>query len=60
MGAMAGDPVSWRPGWGSQLGEVAQWAGGWGLGEAEAQGRARGVVAVEDGDGDIPRIFLII
>lgn len=54
MGAVAGDPVNRGPGLGSQLAEAAQWAGPWAPGEAEAQGQPCRVVAVEEGDGDVP------
>lgn len=54
VGAVAGDPASRRPGRGGQLAEAAQRAGRWAPGEAEAQGCAGGVVAVEQGDGDVP------
>lgn len=53
-GAVAGDPMNWRSGLGSQQAEATQWAGAWAPGEAEAQGPAGGVIAIEEGDGDIP------
>lgn len=52
--AMAGGPVSWRPGWSSQLLETPKWTGSRAPRDPEWQGRARGVIAVDQRDGDVP------
>lgn len=54
IGTMAGGPVSWRPGWSSQLLEAPKWTGGWAPRDPERQGRAGGVISVDERDGDIP------
>lgn len=54
IGTMAGGPVSWRPGWSSQLLEAPKWTGSWAPRDPERQGRAGSVISVDERDGDIP------
>lgn len=52
--AVAGGPMSWRPGWSSQLLEAPKWTRSWAPRDPEWQGRAGGVIAVDERDSDIP------
>lgn len=54
VGAVAGDPVSRRPGGEPSAGGIGLVDRGLGTREAESQGQTSRVVAVEEGDGDIP------
>lgn len=54
IGAVAGGPMSRRPGWSSQLLEAPKRTGSWAPRDPEWQGRAGRVISVDERDGDIP------